>query len=174
MVGGSYKGFYLNQINKIKHVDLIIFQKGIIYDFDYEEEYCGSKVVGGELVALNKKFGCPIVVFGNSVFLGNKEKCFIVCINGKVSVIPIYRDVYLYLHGKLILISNKINAINMSNKYFSLILMLDKKMKVNFNKMAKNLFVCDGRGVVRVQEGIFYKKFRKYCYFSLCFHKKMI
>lgn len=174
MVGGSYKGFYLNQIHKVGRVDLIVFQQGIIYDFDCVEEYVGNGVVSKELVALNIRFNCPIVVFGNEIFLGKRERCFIVCVNKKVSVIPIYKDVSLYIKNKQILISNEINKIKYADKYFAFILMRDKNIKLIPNKLSKNLFVCDRRGVIRFQEGIFYKKFRKYCYFSLCFHKKMI
>lgn len=174
VVGGSYKGFYLNQIHKVGNVDLIVFQQGIIYDFDYAEEYLGDGVVSKELVALNTKFNCPIVVLGYKIFFGKREKCFIVCVNKRVSVIPVYKDVNLYIKNKLILISNRVNRLEFADKYFAFILMVDKNSKITSNKLAKNLFVCDNKGVTRWQGENFYKKFRKYCYFSLCFHKKMI
>lgn len=155
-------------------MDLIVFQQGIIYDFDCAEEYVGNGVVSKELVALNTKFNCPIVVFGYEIFFGKRERCFIVCVNKKISIVPIYKDVNLYVKNKLIAISNKINEIKFANKYFAFILMRDKNVKINPNKLAKNLFVCDNSGVTRWQGENFYKKFRKYCYFSLCFHKKMI
>lgn len=174
VVGGSYKGFYLNQINKIKNVDLIVFQQNIIYTFDYFEEFCGEKLVSKELLFLNRKFNCPIVVLGKCLFLGEIKKCFIICVNEKISVLPANVDVELYINGKLVLISNKINKVLKTNKYFSSILLIDKKIKINSYKLRKNVFVCDYNSVTRFQGSQFYKKFRKYCYFSLCFHKKMI
>lgn len=174
VVGGSYKGFYLNQIGKVGRVDLIVFQQGIIYDFDYAEEYCGNGVVGKELIALSRRFDCPIVALGYNAFFGKREKCFIVCVNGKISIIPAYKNVNLYIHGKLILISNNPYEIENADKYFSFILLTNKKVQINSNKLAKNLFICDNNSVTRWQGKSFYKKFRKYCYFSLCFHKKMI
>lgn len=174
VVGGSYKGFYLNQINKIRNVDLIVFQQNIIYTFDYYEEFCGNKLVSRELLSLNKKFNCPIIAFGKYSFLAEIKKCFIVCVNEKISVLPVDKDVKLYINGKLILISNKLSKIFKSNNYFSTILLIDKKAKINSNNLLKNVFVCDNNSVTRCQGGQFYKKFRKYCYFSLCFHKKMI
>ena len=48
--------------------------------------------------------------------------------------------------------------------------------KVNDIKFTKNLpnnyFICGKTGVLRIQNGEIYRKFRKYCYFVLCFRGK--
>lgn len=172
VVGGSYKSFYINELKKINNIDLLIFHQNIFYDFDYEQEYLKDAPVTNELINLNKRLNCPIVVYGFSNFLNNRKKCFIVCVNGKVSVIDCKKDVYLYIKGKLILIGNKIYK---NTHAFATISVIDKN---NFNVFYKNkfnnYFICDLKGVSRYQNGKIYRKFRKCCYFSLCFYKKMI
>ena len=173
VVGGSYKGFYINKIKKINKIDLLIFNQNIFYDFDYEREYLGDAIVSKELIALNKKLNCPIVVFGKSTMLGDTKKCFMVCVNGRVSIIDSTRDIYLYVKGKMVLVGTKLYK---KQSCFAMISMIDHSNY--FHKIYKNkyhnYFICDAKGVNRIQNGKIYRKFRKYCYFSLCFHKKML
>ena len=173
VVGGSYKSFYINQINKIKNIDLLIFHQNIFYDFDYEQEYLFDAPVSNELISLNKKFNCPILVYGYSKFLNKRQKCFILCVNQKVSVIDCAKDVYLYIKGKIVLIGNKLYK---QSKSFSTISIVDKKQNPqNFTKIRfNNYFICDKKGVSCFQGGKIYRKFRKCCNFSLSFYKKMI
>ena len=173
VMGGSYKGFYINKLPTIKNVDLLIFNQNIFYDFDYEQEYLFDAPVTKELIDLNLKLKCPIVVYGYCKFLEERKKCFIICVNGKVSVINANREVYLYIKGKLILIGNKLLK---SFNTFASICMLNKD--VNYSKLnkkyLKNYFLCNKKGVACIQGNKIYRKFRKCCYFSLCFYKKMI
>ena len=166
VVGGSYKRFYINELNKIKNIDLIIFNQDIFYDFDYEQEYLGDGLVSSELINLNKMLKCPIVVCGLYKFLNNKKKCFIICVNNKVSVIERYKDVYLYIKGRIIQISNKVYK---TSKAFSTISMLDTSNKLELipQKSQHNYFVCDKKSVTRLQSGRIYRKFQKCCYFTL-------
>jgi len=171
VVGGSYKGFYINELKNISKIDLLVFNQGIFYDFDYEQEYLGDAPVSKELIALNRKLKCPIVVYGRSKFLDENQKCFIICVNQKISIINSNKDVYLYIKGKFILIGNKLYK---NTKAFATISIMENLLSNQAVWLDKNYFICDKRGVTRVQNGRKYRKFRKYCYFILNFHKKMI
>ncbi len=173
VVGGSYKGFYINELKKINKIDLLIFNKDIFYDFDYEREYLGDALVSKELIALNKKLNCPIVVWGKSNLMDKQQKCFIICVNGKVSLIDCLSDIYLYVNGKIVIVGAREYKRQMG---FAMISMLEGDCNLPKNRLNNyvNYFICNKRWVGRLQNGIIYKKFRKCCYFSLCFHKKMI
>ena len=86
VVGGSYKGFYLNKLNRIKYVDLLIFHQNIFYEFDYEQEQFYDAPVSKELISLNEKLKCPILVYGVMLKDNIRTKCFILCVYGKVSI----------------------------------------------------------------------------------------
>ena len=168
VTGGSYKRFYINELSKIKDIDLLIFHQNIFYDFDYEQEYLGDALITKELIGLNSILNCPIVVYGCYKLFDIRKKCFIVCINRKVSVIEGSDDIYLYIKSKLVLIGNKIYK---DAKYFSTISIVDKRNKfeqIN-KKLCYNYFICDKKGVTRLQGSQIYRKFQKCCYFSLCY-----
>lgn len=172
VVGGSYKSFYLNEAPKVNKVDLIVFNQKIFYEFDYEQEYLSNPVVSNELISLNNRFKCPIVVYGESNLLGKKEKCFIICVNQKLSVVKHCFNVYLFVKNRLVMITNKLRN---TNKKIITICFADKST-LSFDKLnnGNNLFISTKLGVFRLQNGKIYKKFRKYCYFRLYFYKKMI
>lgn len=171
VVGGSYKSFYINELKKINKIDLLIFHQNIFYDFDYEQEYLGNEPVTKELISLNKILKCPIIVYGVSKLLDKKQKCFIICINEKVTVIDSTKDIYLYIKGKFVLIGNKLYK---NSKAFSTVSVVDEKQNLQniYKKMSNNYFICDKKGISCIQYGKIYRKFRKCCYFSLCFDKK--
>ncbi|MBQ7797796.1 MAG: hypothetical protein IJ371_01585 [Clostridia bacterium] len=124
VVGGSYKGFYLNQVKNIKKIDLLIFHQNIFYDFDYIQEKYFDAPVSKELISLNIKLKCPIIVYGNFIKNNIKQHCYILCSNKKVSVINEYKDLYLYIKGKFILIGNKIYR---KSKAFATISLINDK-----------------------------------------------
>lgn len=170
VVGGSYKGFYINQLTKIRKIDLLVFNQDIFYEFDYDKEKFGRGVVSSELVGLNAKLKCPIIINGVLNKDGVKKKCFIICMHGKVSVIDYNKDVYLYLKGKLVLIGSK-RYVN--SRSFATISMLDYTQNYQgiVKSDIKNYFLCYKKGVIYIQNGKIYRKFRKYCYFALKFNK---
>lgn len=165
VVGGSYKSFYINHINKINKIDLLIFHQDIFYDFEYAQEK-SNPIVSKELISLNQKFKCPILVYG--IFIKNniKRKCFILCINSKVSIIDCSKDIYLYIKRKLILVSN--NMYNRSKAFVTISIINEsinyENIKI-FNRT--NHFICNKKGVLHIKNGKIYKKFRKCCYFTL-------
>ena len=58
VVGGSYKAFYLNNIQKYKELDLLIFQNNILYEYDYYNENFGEKTITNEMMSLQEKLHC--------------------------------------------------------------------------------------------------------------------
>lgn len=165
VVGGSYKGFYLNELYKVGNVDLIIFNQKIFYEFDYEQEYLGNPIVSNELISLNNKFNCPIVVYGEYDFLGQKEICFILCVNKKVSVIRQSSNIYLFIKGKTFVISNEYRFYK--NNFIKIFLVNKRCYDIDTIKHYNNCFICDKTGVFKLKNRKIYRKFRKYCYFIL-------
>lgn len=166
VIGGSYKGFYLNNINRLKNIDLLIFHQGIFYELDYSKENIAGGIISKELISLNQKFKCPILVYGKLNKNGIKTNCYILCTYGKVSVIDCIRDVYLYIKGKFILIGNRFY--NVSKAFATISLVKDSDEYRNFGKIyTKNYFLCHKKGVILLKRGKIYRKFRKCCYFTL-------
>ena len=65
--GGSYKSFYLNYFINLKSCDLLIFNFGIIYDYNLENETRGDRIVNKELSMLSKKLNATIVAGVNII-----------------------------------------------------------------------------------------------------------
>lgn len=172
VVGGTYKSFYLNELNKIKNASFVVFYHNIFYDFNYEQEIFKDAQVSNELIFLNKKLKCPIVVCGVLNKDGIRRKCFIVCNKGKIKLINYLHDIYLYINKKLILIGSKIY--NNSNA-FATISIAEKKYNNESNlKYKNNYFIFNKKNVTLITKHKVYKKFRKCCYFILSFSKKVI
>lgn len=173
VVGGSYKGFYINQLKNIKKIDLLVFHQDIFYDFEYAQEKLFNGPITKEIIELNNILKCPILIYGILKNNNIRQKCFILCVNGKVSIINSNKNVYLYIKGNPILINNKIYNYSKTNIEIS---MIDGKLNTHkFKKYnIKTHFICDKKGVTCIKKGKFYRKFRKCCYFSLSFKKKML
>lgn len=168
VVGGSYKGFYLNQLIKNRRLDFLFFHQNIFYEYDIEKERLGLGVVKKELLELNDKFQCPILVYGKILKNGNLKKCFILCRQNRVKIIDENNCIYLYTKKQLILISNKSCGYSKADIN---ILIKDKMTGldcINKNEF-NNLFICHKKGVIYLKNNKIYKKFRKCCYFTLNF-----
>ena len=165
VVGGSYKAFYLNYLPRINNPDIIVFNQNIFYDFDTDLErgFCGP--VSAELKHLNKLFNCPIVVYGVRVKEGKKDKCFILCKNGKIKVFDTNYDIYLNIKNHYILIgSNEY----FSSKVFATITIQDDDQLFKFNqRYIGNYFYINKKSVILSKDSKFYKKFNKCCKFIL-------
>ena len=70
--GGSYKSFYINHFLHLKKCDVLIFNFGIIYDYDKNE----SSVIKNEFKSIYEKLGCVIVA--GVKLNGENEKFFLV------------------------------------------------------------------------------------------------
>lgn len=165
VVGGSYKGFYLNKVNEINNIDLLIFNQNIFYDFDCDEEFDFGGLITNELINLNKKINCPIIVYGWLINRGIRSKCFILCNNQKIDVVDANKDIYLNIKGRFILLGNRQY---LYSKTFATISMLDEQ---NLNKIDKmyinNYFICDKKSVTYLNRNKSYRKFQKCCEFIL-------
>ena len=166
VVGGSYKGFYINYLNKIKDIDLLVFNQDIFYEYNYKNEMAGGGVVGAELLELNNKLKCPIVVYGKINKNNVIKRCFILCINNKINIIDCNNDIYLYIKKNPILISNKIYR--WSHILVNIALVDDTSKWIKYGKKGSvNYFICDKKGVTGIKNGKICRKFRKCCYFAL-------
>lgn len=164
VVGGSYKSFYLNYIERIKGVDLLIFNQGIFYDFDYNKER-SCPIVSMELLDLNRKVDCPIVVYGSMVKDGVKGKCFFVCNKQKLQIFNADRDIYLRVKNKYILIGNKLY---MSSRTFATISIMNEIYDIKSQiKNRNNYLICADKQVMLIYGNKIYRKFQKCCYFIL-------
>jgi len=164
VVGGSYKSFYLNYISRIKDADLLIFNQGIFYDFDYnKEQVCPNASM--ELLNLNRKLNCPIIVYCSVVKDGIKSKCFLLCNKQKLSIINEDRDIYLKIRDEYILIGNRLYVYSQA---FATISILDRfNDDYNTCKRGNNRFICTKKKVLVINKGKVYRKFQKCCYFIL-------
>ncbi|MFQ6723747.1 MAG: hypothetical protein ACLRFE_00240 [Clostridia bacterium] len=165
VVGGSYKRFYINDLSQSVGADLVLFNQNIFYEID-NIKHISKSIVGKELLELNHKLNCPIVVYGIVNQNGVKHKRFVVCINGKVSLIK-YNKAYLNINNKIVLITNQIYDNSQANV---LICMNDNDIK--YEKLKNNTnhyFICTKRGVQYLNKGKIYTKFRKCCNFVLRF-----
>ncbi len=158
--GGSYKSFYLNYFLKLKSCDLIIFNFGIIYDYDICDELMGNAVVTKELKMLSKILKAQIVA---GVYINNYDKRYkgiIVCNNDKIQVIrasigvKIFCKKYDFIVGDENVRADKINKIVLSNRriYPNLKHCSNKKIMIFFDKY--------GVGIVQNQK--LTRKFYKY------------
>ncbi len=162
VAGGSYKSFYLNYFNKINKCDLLIFNFGIIYNYDIKEELLGNAVVTKELMSLSKALHC-IVAAG--VFQTNKNlktKSIIVCDGDKIHLaqskigIPLHignksfligdETANFYKHNKIVLCSKRLypdethcskSKIYLFIDHFGVSFIENKKQSRKFNKISK-------------------------------------
>jgi len=166
VVGGTYKAFYLNQLNKIKKIDLLVFNQGIFYTIETKTNKIQNSIVGKELIELNKKLNCPIIVHSKLFNNGEFKDCFILCKKQKVCVIK-RQYMYLYIKGELIIISNKIY--NKIKTYAQIIFNRQIDCLNNMSLYLNNCFLCGNRYVKRINKGKINTKFKKCCKFALRF-----
>lgn len=172
VVGGTYKGFYFNQLKMIKHVDLLIFNQGIFYELD-NHDYLTKNIVFKELIELNTKLKCPILVYGILNKNKSRQKIFILCINKKVSIIDYKKDIYLYIKNEFILINN--NLCKNSKAFATIVFANNLNICKNFNIIRQqNYFLCDKKSIWHIKNQKINRKFRKCCYFTLNSNKKML
>lgn len=172
VVGGSYKWFYLNKLNKIKKIDLLIFHQNIFYKLDCDD-ILNNDIIFKEIIYLNNILKCPICVCGILNKNGINQKIFIVCVKGKISLINCNKDIYLYIRNKLIVISTRFCKYS---KAFALIEISNNSnmLQKSTKNRQKNHFICCPRGVLYVCDNKIYRKIRKCCYFTLNLKRKML
>lgn len=168
VVGGSYKNFYINHLKKYKNLDLLIFQQGLLYDYDYCDEMLGEKIVTNEVLNLVDILHCKVIGKVNTNLLGNKKEEILYADENGVKIIDIRNQLFLKIKNKNIEIS-----LNKTPKIYSdlVIKIIHNKNECLYQRFSKNkkYLICDKRGVLFVNKNKKIKKFRKICYFTLKF-----
>lgn len=168
VVGGSYKGFYINHLKECKDLDILVFQEGLLYDYDYYNENFGSKTVTKEILNLSKKLNCKIAAKIKTNLLGNLADEILYCDGEKVTIICPERYIKMIINKKTVIFALK-NVFFDSADIFIMLTKNRLEVKNNKKNRHKNTFLCDKKGVEYVKRGRIIRKFRKFCYFSLNF-----
>lgn len=168
VVGGNYKAFYINHIEECKGVDILVFQEGLLYEYDYYNEHFGSKVVTKEMLNLANKLNCVILAKIKTNLSNEIHDEILYCDGEKVLTFNSDRYIKIFSKGKRIIFSLK----NVFFECADIFIRLTKnrvEMKKIRQKCHKRTFLCDKHGVEYVKNGKIKRKFRKFCYFSLNF-----
>ena len=168
VVGGSYKAFYINNLKKCKGVDLLVFQEGLLYEYDYYNEHFGSKIITKELLSLARRLNCVILAKIKSNFANQKCEEILYCDSEKLLTFSADRYIKMFIKGKRVIFSLK-NVFFECADIFIRIIKNRAEMKKIRQKCHKQTFLCDKYGVEYVKKGKINRKFRKFCYFSLNF-----
>lgn len=168
VVGGSYKAFYINHLKSCYGLDILVFQEGLLYEYDYYNENFGSKIVTREMLNLSNKLNCKIIAKIKTNLFGNLADEILYCDGEKVCVICGDRYLKMIVNKKSVIFSLK-NVFFDSADIF--IMTTKKRLEIKNNKKIKHsqIFLCDKKGVEYVKGGRIIRKFRKFCYFSLNF-----
>lgn len=165
VAGGSYKSFYLNCFVKLKRCDLLIFNYGIIYNYNTSEELLGQALVTKELMSISKALKC-VIVAGVMVEGCNKTtKSIIVCDGDKIHIENTCIGARIHVKNKSFIIGDEFTDYKKQNK----IILCSKRIEPNLSHCSKRkIYVfCDKFGVNIVNKQKMTRKFNKYSKFSL-------
>lgn len=168
VIGGNYKAFYINHIEKCKGVDILVFQEGLLYEYDYYNENFGYKTITKEMMCLAQKLNCVILAKIKSNLFNKLNDEILFCDGEKVLTFNSERYIKLFLKGKCVIFS-------LENVFFEcadIFIRLTKnrvEIKKIRQKCHKQTFLCYKHGVEYIKKGKIKRKFRKFCYFSLNF-----
>lgn len=159
VLGGNYKSFYLNYLKKIKKCDLLVFNYGLIYNYNVKEELLGQATVTKELMSLAKRLNC-VVVAGVFVEAEELSKSVILCDGEKVNITPAKDGLKLFLNKKEFIVGDE----NLKIKGFDKIILSSKKVYPNGHNISalRTYIFCDKFGVTIVKNKKIIRKFNKY------------
>lgn len=166
VVGGSYKAFYLNNIHKFKQLDLIVFQDGLLYEYDYYDETFGARTITNEMIGLCQKFNCKIVAKIQTKLFDKKYDEFLYCDKNGVKIIKNDRYFKICIKNKFFLISNYF--VSAKSDYYVRFVKYRNELRLPQARRSV-VFVCDKMGVDLHYNKFITRKFRKICYFTLNF-----
>ncbi len=160
VVGGSYKSFYINHFRNIQSCDLLVFNFGILYDYDMKEELLGSAVVTKELLNLSRDLHCPIVAGICVRYRDRLTRKIIVCSEDKVFLSSIRLGARVQVGNKTFVIGAKETNYSKYNK----IVLSNGRINPDINKCSeKKIYIfCDRFGVNYVYKKNLVRKFHKY------------
>ena len=165
VAGGSYKSFYINCFLKLKKCNLLIFNYGIIYNYNTKAELLGDALVTKELMSLAKALRCLVVA---GVFVENfnkKTKSIIVCNGDKIQIENAKQGAKIMVGNKSFIVGDELTDYKKQNK----IILCNKRIEPNLTHCSKRkIYVfCDKFGVSIVQNKKKTRKFYKYSKFIL-------
>lgn len=163
--GGSYKSFYLNCFLNLNKCDLLVFNFGIIYDYDMIDEAIGKGIVSKEILMLSKSLGCQVVAGVNLISKGKSKKGFVCCDGEKLVICSVFDGCKIHIKNKDILVGVEWGKQKAKNK----IILSNKRIFPNLESCSKDRFYifCDNFGVNIVQNKKLKRKFCKYSKFIL-------
>ncbi len=158
--GGSYKSFYLNYYLKLNKCDLLVFNFGVIYDYDLRFEAGASAIVKPEMMMLANKLGATVVA-GVVVKDNNlKRKCILVCNGEKISLIESNIGAHFRVRNKWFVAGDTNCKAVAENK----IILTDERIYPNIQhcSLRKVYLFCDKFGLSVVQKKKLKRNFYKY------------
>ncbi len=160
VVGGSYKSFYLNYFVKLNKCDLLIFNFGIIYDYDICRELTKNSIVTKELMSLAKRLNTIVVAGVNVIFKDKVKQSIIVCDGEKIHINSAKMGAKLFVKGKYFIVGTEATDYKKLNK----IVLAKKRIYPNVNHCSKRkiYLFCDNFGVCVVENGKLKRKFNKF------------
>lgn len=164
VAGGSYKSFYLNYFCKLSRCDLLVFNYGIIYDYNTFNELLGDAIVTKELLALSSALHC-VVVAGVYVVGAERVKSIIVCDGDKIQLDKAASGAKIHVKNLTFIVGDERTDYKNANK----IILCNKRIEPILQHCSKRkIYVfCDKFGVNFVQNQKMERKFNKYSKFIL-------
>ena len=159
VAGGSYKSFYLNYFSKLSRCDLLIFNYGIIYDYNTFNELLGDAVVTKELMNLSQTLHC-VVAAGVYVVGAERVKSIIVCNGDKIQLDKAALGARIHIKNQTFIVGDESTDYKKANK----IILCNKRIEPNVLhcSLRKIYIFCDKFGVNFVQKQKLTRKFNKY------------
>ena len=160
VAGGSYKSFYLNYFVKLYKCDLLVFNFGIIYDYDICDELTRQSIVTRELMMLSKKLRCIVVAGVNVVFKEKVDKSIIVCDGEKIHISKAKTGAKICIRKTCFIIGDENTEYKSNNK----IILSSKRIYPNIEHCSKRkiYIFCDKFGVCLIEKGKLKRKFHKF------------
>ncbi len=165
VAGGSYKSFYLNYFIKLNKCDLLVFNFGIIYDYDICQELLKQSIVTKELMSLSNKLKTIVVAGINVISKDKNTKAIIVCDGEKINIVDAKIGAKIFIKGKCFVVG----AENTNYKNYNKIVLSKKRIYPILSHCSKRkiYLFCDNFGVCIIENGILKRKFNKFSKFIL-------
>jgi len=159
VLGGSYKSFYLNHLKSINRCDLLVFNFGLIYNYNVKDELLGQAIVTKELMSLARRLHC-VVVAGVLVEAENLTKAIILCDGEKVDITPAKAGLKLFTNKKEFVVGDE----NLKAKGCDKIVLSNKRIYPSGHNIScsRTYIFCDKFGVTIVKNKKIIRKFNKY------------
>lgn len=158
--GGSYKSFYLNYYLKLKRCDLLVFNFGVIYDYDLKHENNSLGIVKPELISIANRLNAIVVAGVNVIDNGQIKKSILICDGKTITLKPSEIGAYLIIKNRHFVIGNEKCKAHANNK---IILSKKRIYPIASHCSVRKVYVfCDEFGLCLVQNGKIKRKFNKY------------